>query len=155
MLKKTVAHEYCACSGETEKMINYGLEFHHIGLAAKMPDKALLFLKGMGYVPGDTVLDELQNVNLIFCSHPVMPSIEIIFSTDTKGPLEAILKNSTEMIYHICFETQSLEKTLEEIKNDGIKMKMISAPKPAILFRNQKVSFYYILGFGIVEILER
>jgi len=119
-----------------------------------MPDKALLFLKGIGYIPGETILDELQKVNLIFCCHPVMPNIEIIFRTDLKGPLDVILKNATELLYHTCFETQSLEKTLEDFKKDGLKIKKISKPKPAILFRNQKVSFYYISGFGIIEILE-
>jgi len=47
-----------------------------------------------------------------------------------------------------------LKKTLEDFKKDGLKIKKISKPKPAILFRNQKVSFYYISGFGIIEILE-
>jgi len=135
-------------------MLNYGLKFHHLGLAVKSPDKALLFLKGLGYIPGDIILDELQKVNLIFCSHPSMPNIEIIFSTNLLGPLNVILKNTTEMLYHICYETQSVERTLEYIKNDRIKIKKISPPKPAILFLNQNVSFYYISGFGIIEILE-
>lgn len=135
-------------------MNDYGLTFHHFGLAVKFPDKAVNFLRGLGYEIGHTVRDDLQNVNLIFCSSESMPAVEVIFPTETEGPLTSLLKFNTEMIYHICYETSNLDRTLSAIKSDRNRVICVSPPKTAVLFSERKVSFYKISGLGIVEILE-
>lgn len=132
----------------------YGLSFHHLGLAVKTPDSAQLFLSSLGYSECGSVYDELQNVNLIMCNHNVMPDVEIIYPSDTPGPLDIILSSRNELVYHMCFETKNLTETLSAIKEDGIRFRMVSEPMNAILFGNRKVSFYMIKGFGLIEILE-
>ncbi len=136
-------------------MHKYDLIFHHMGLAVSSPVKALLFLHGMGYKSGETILDTIQNVQLIMCSHAQMPDIELIFKTQTRGPVDFILKDRTELIYHFCYETDSLEETLHAFQKDGLVVRTLSKPKPAVLFGGRKVSFYHITGLGIIEILEK
>jgi len=43
---------------------------------------------------------------------------------------------------------------LQKLKKDSIKSICVSNPKPAILFKGANVSFYYIIGFGLIEIIE-
>lgn len=136
-------------------MINYGLTFHHLGLAVRRHDKAVHFLKGLGYLIGETVLDELQNVNLIMCKSVNMPDVEIIFATDSEGPLASILSHNSELIYHLCFESANLEHSLNAIREDSNRIFCVSPPKPAVLFAGNDVSFYMVSGFGLIEILER
>ena len=135
-------------------MNKYGLAFHHLGLAVRRPERAIPWLEGLGYQIGQTVRDELQKVNLIMCSSPSMPAVEIVFESGTAGPLAGILKANATMIYHVCYETESLDHSLSAIKNDSIVVLAISPPKPAILFQGRKVSFYQIQGFGMIEIME-
>jgi hypothetical protein len=140
-------------------MEQFGLKFHHMGLAVAKPDAAVAFLKGMGYTIGQTVCDELQNVNLIFCRGVAMPDIEIVFPTDneTPGPLDAMLANNKlkGVYYHLCYETSDAGTAVEAIKNGGHKIMPVSECKPAILFGNNKVGFYLIKGFGLIEIIEK
>lgn len=135
-------------------MNKYGLNFHHLGLAVKQPEKAVNFLTGLGYAIGRAVRDDRQNVNLIFCTNQAMPVIEIIAEAETPGPLAGILKLNTAMIYHVCFESECLAESLAAIKRDNHQVTTISGPKPAVLFSGRNVSFYQIRNFGMVEILE-
>lgn len=132
-----------------------GLRFHHFGLAVKKPDKAIPFLRLLGYTTGETVFDSLQNVNLIMCESPSMPSVEVIYPTDIQGgPLDNLLKQYKELIYHTCYTTQSITKSVTAIKQSGFRVMEVSAPKPAILFDNRLVAFYQVVGFGLIELLE-
>jgi methylmalonyl-CoA/ethylmalonyl-CoA epimerase len=134
---------------------SYGLTFHHLGLAVRQPEDALRMLKGLGYKIGETVRDDLQNVNLSLCTRPDAPAVEVIYETETPGPLADILKSNSSMIYHICYEIENLEKGLVALQRDGNIVKMISPPKPGVLFGGRKASFYKIRGFGMIEILEK
>ena len=135
-------------------MNRFGLSFHHFGLAVSKPEKAINFLQNMGYKIGEQVFDELQNVNLIMCSGNEMPDVELIFPADTKGPLDKMLTDRNEMIYHICYSTSSIKEAVEQMREAGIRLMLMSPPKPAILFDNHLVSFYQAVGFGLIEFLE-
>jgi hypothetical protein len=111
-------------------------------------------LKGLGYKIGPTVKDKLQNVNLALCTRPDAPAIEIIYETETPGPLTAILKLNTTLIYHLCYKSENLEESLAAMRHDQNMVRVISLPKPAVLFGGRSVSFYQIRGFGMIEILE-
>ena len=134
-------------------MNKYGLKFHHIGLAVKNPNKTIIFTKNLGYEIADEVYDNLQRVYLRMCFHSEMPNIEIIYSDIPDSPIEKILKYQKEKFYHICYTTNNLKLTIKTIKEVN-HLITVSYPKPAILFNNNPVSFYYISGFGIIEILE-
>jgi methylmalonyl-CoA/ethylmalonyl-CoA epimerase len=132
----------------------FGLKFHHLGLAVKKPEDAVLLLTGMGYKIGVTVRDPLQNVNLALCTRRGMPTIEIIYAAETPGPLADILKSNVSLIYHICYESKNLERTLRAMEREGNRVLLISPPKPAALFGGRHVSFHLVSGFGMIEILE-
>ena len=144
-------------------MNQYGLKFHHFGLAVRGAEKAVSFLKGLGYGVGETVFDPLQNVNLIMCKgeDEYAPAVEIIFKAPANGgeeqssPLDSVLSGRSEIIYHLCYETRNLSGTLEKIKAAGFRVLTVSSPKPAALFGGGEVSFYMIKGFGLIEILEK
>ena len=133
------------------------LEFHHLGLAVKKPEKAMNFLKVLGYNFKEPVYDPLQKINLILCESSTMPFVELIYSSanDADSPIRNILKNSNELIYHMCYESPSAKESIKLLKNNGVHVLGIAKPKPAILFDGKKVSFYKVDGFGIIEILEK
>ncbi|MCI5060507.1 MAG: VOC family protein [Alphaproteobacteria bacterium] len=138
---------------------DFGLTFHHIGLAVKKEEDALLFLGGLGYETGEKIYDPEQKVNLRLCTAPQKPAIELVMPNIIDGeaqesPLTPILKRQSEVIYHTCYETQDLDKSLEAMESKELRVLPVSPPTPAILFGGRKVSFYTIMGFGLIEILE-
>lgn len=135
-------------------MNSFELEFDHLGLAVRQEDEALKFLKGLGYEIGEKVHDLLQEVNVIYCRSESCPNVEVIFPADEQGPLDAILKTNAELIYHTCYSTKHIERSLQLIQEQGHRVICVSPPKEAILFGHKRVSFYLIRGFGVVELLE-
>ena len=136
-------------------LAGHGFRFHHLGLAVKQPEMATTFLSGLGYKIGRAVRDPRQNVNLLLCTRRGMPAVEIIYPTETPGPLGPILKARSTSIYHICYETRNPDKVLKILKAQNRAVTLTSPPQPAILFKGRKVSFYIVAGFGLIEILER
>lgn len=130
------------------------LEFHHFGLAVRKEDAALKFLLEIGYAHGSRIYDPEQNVHIRLCVSPSMPDVELLSPGNGSGPLDAILERSPEMFYHLCYQTSDLNGLLENFKAQGIRHQCVSPRKPAILFNHKFVSFYYLPGFGLIEILE-
>lgn len=135
-------------------MQDFGLTFHHMGLALKKEDEALKFLAGLGYDEGEQVYDPEQKVYLRICTTENKPSVELVTASDEEGPLTPILKRYNELVYHTCYETSDLDASLKAVEDAGLRVIPVSPPTPAILFGGRKVSFYTIMGFGLIEILE-
>ncbi len=133
----------------------FGLTFHHLGLAAKDVGAASRFLSGLGYRAGPMVFDPLQNVNLGMLIHPEMPDVEIIHPAQGAGPLDDLLSSHRDgLVYHMCYTSCDLDKSLEAIEADGLRLFEVSQPKPAVLFGGKPVSFYVIGGVGLIEIID-
>jgi methylmalonyl-CoA/ethylmalonyl-CoA epimerase len=136
-------------------MNEFGLTFHHMGLALKKEDEALTFLKGLGYDEGARVYDPEQKVNLRLCTAEGKPSVELVTKGEEESPLDNILKKYNELIYHTCYETEDLGKTLNAFDKANLRVLPVSSRKPALLFGGRHVSFYTVMGFGLIEILEQ
>lgn len=135
-------------------MNDFDLTFHHYGLAVQKDVEALIMLKGLGYINGENIYDPEQDVHVRLCTHEAMPTVEIVTQGKEDGPLKTILKRNSEMLYHSCYETKNLDETLKKIEEKGLRFLPISPRKKAVLFGGRYVSFYYIIGFGIIELLE-
>jgi len=132
-----------------------GLRFHHIGLAVRDDRIATDFLAAMGYACGPVVYDPEQNVRLRMCDKSAAPSIEIVFPGDGDGPLTPILKQTSQMIYHTCYEVDDRDEIVEAIRAAGFRCIEVASPRPAVLFGGRKVSFHQVPGFGLIELLDR
>jgi len=133
---------------------NFGLSFHHLGLALQDDVQSIMFLRGQGYEIGEKVFDFEQNVHLRFCQSVDMPAVELVLPGSGVGPLTPILKHYNEIMYHSCYETEELGLSLSAMEASGLRILHVSPPKPALLFGGRKVSFYKVMGFGLIEILE-
>ncbi len=132
----------------------YGLTFHHFGLAVRDATAAIKILTGLGYNCGESVYDPLQKVQLSWCSHSQMPAVELVSPADEPGPLDNILSNQSELVYHICYGAKDISAAVNALKADGIRILPVVPPKPAILFGGKAVGFYHVKGFGLIEIVE-
>ena len=136
-------------------MNRYGLDFHHLGLAVRNPDAATLFLRDLDYRIGDTVFDSQQNVNLSLCISDAFPDVEIIWPGDDKGPLDGMLSKRDGLVYHVCYATNDIDAATTAMDEAGHRVFALAPPTPPILFDGLHVSFYEVVGFGVIEIIDR
>ena len=133
----------------------YGLDFHHLGLGVRSPDTAIKILGGLGYEIGPAVYDPEQNVNLSLCKSAAAPDVEIIWKGKGKSPIDTILSRKDGLIYHMCYATDDLSSALSGLEEEGHRIITLAPPKPAVLFDGLYVSFYEVVGFGTIEIIDR
>jgi len=136
------------------KATDWGLEFHHFGLAVRKIDTARPVLEGLGYECGEEMHDPLQNVLLAWCHHPSMPAVELVAPTSEPGPVDNLLARNGDLVYHLCYRTDSLDRSVDAIRRAGVRVLPVAEPKPAVLFGGRRVGFYQLRGFGLIEIVE-
>ncbi len=130
------------------------MKFHHFGLAVHEFGPALGFFKNLGYSATKPVTDPLQHVELIMCRSDQQPDVELIRPLNTSSPVSSFLKKNQEMIYHPCYQVNNIEEALQT-QFHGMRVLNVSPPKPATLFGNCPVAFYFVKGIGLVELLEK
>jgi hypothetical protein len=135
-----------------DKVHDFGLRFHHLGLAVPVPWPAFRFLESLGYTGGASVFDPLQNVNLAMRHHTLMPDVEVIWPAEGPSPIDQIIRRG-HMIYHLCYVTGNVEASLAAIAAVGLEILSVGAPRPARLFGGLLVSFHSIDQLGLIELI--
>lgn len=131
-----------------------GITFHHFGLGVRDFAPAVNFYRNLGYECPDPIVDPLQEVELILCTRPGHPSVEMVKPSSESSPVFSYLKRANEMIYHTCYELDDFSQDATLLFKDSRAI-CVSSPKPAVLFNNRLVSFYYVKDVGLIEILEK
>jgi len=94
----------------------------HIGIAVKSIEKASeLFSNILGLKVGGEELIEEQKVKVAFL--PLGDSeLELLESTSPDGPIARFIEKKGEGIQHIAFRVDNLEKALEKLKEEGVRL---------------------------------
>lgn len=126
----------------------------HIGVAVKSIDEAAKFWEetlGLKIVGKETVAE--QKVTTAFL--PIGESeIELLESTDAGGPIAKFIEKKGEGVQHIAFRVENIEKALEQLKAQGVRL---IDEKPRIGAGGAKIAFIHPkASFGtLVELCER
>ena len=142
-----------AAAGHTD-VPDLALTFHHLGLAVQAPEQAAQFLCAMGYVAEAAVYDPAQKVNLRMFRSQAMPDVELIWPGAEPSPINNIVLKHGSAIYHTCYTCRDRGGALARMKDLGLRVVELSPPTPAVLFGGKTVSFYGVLGFGIIEVID-
>ena len=133
-------------------MKNFGLKFHHLGLATDNPKLTLKILKNIGYKPIKTRSNKNYNVKNIICSSKSHPTVEIVAKMGGKSPIDNIVKKNKNLVYHICYSSKNLKKTLNMMKKKKLSIVKISNSYLSP-FEGVDASFFFLRGIGIIEII--
>jgi methylmalonyl-CoA/ethylmalonyl-CoA epimerase len=129
------------------------LRIHHYGLATNDLQRSMDAFQSLGYSIGDIVIDPIQKVRLVFVSRPGEPMIEIICDLDVIGPTGKIISRSGSGFYHVCYEINNIEESIERFRNRGFLLR--HKPVVAVAFHGRKVVWMYNRFIGLVELLEK
>ena len=127
--------------------------FHHVGIAVQSIEESAKWYIRMGYSLTETIEDPIQNVRIAFLKRDDSPLLELVQPVDKSSPVSNILKKVGVSAYHFCYETEDLQKTIEDMENQDFRV--LVEPVEAIAFNYRKVSFLYHLNHGLIELLEK
>src|SRR5678810_1293792 len=95
------------------------LKVEHIGIAVKsFADSVPLFEKLLNSQCYKTENVETEKVNTAFFQKGET-KIELLESTDDKGPVGKFIEKKGEGVHHIAFEVEDLQAEIERLKNEG------------------------------------
>jgi len=129
------------------------MKFHHFGLLSSNPQGSCQVLVNLGYDVSGPIEDPLQKVRAWWGSHSTLPCVEIISPTETTGAVSNLAKKIQQGVYHVCFEVSDAQAFIDQVGGSS-RVLLVSPPKPAVLFQNRLISFYFVDSFGLVELLE-
>jgi len=100
----------------------------------------------------DIVEDPLHKVSVVLLSgrEGDVP-IELVAPLTEDSPVFGFLRRGIRL-YHLCYSTKDIEKTIEEAR--GQNSLLISGPAPARLYGQRRIAFVYTADGYVVEFLE-
>lgn len=128
------------------------MKINHIGYAVKNIDFSINEFEKMGYEKyKDKVVDENRKVVIQFMKNNGY-MVELIAPVGDDSPINNIIKKVGSGPYHICYETDDIEKQIKDLlKNKYI---LIEKPDKAIAIEYRRVAFLFKKGIGIIELVE-
>lgn len=128
------------------------MKIHHIGYAVKRLNQAKRQMDEMGFQFGSLIEDKERKIQIAFGEKDGY-RIELVMPMKKGSPIDQILANIGPTPYHICYETDCLEKAVEQLTCGG-GYRVIIPSVPAAAFGGRRVVFLYSLAFGVMEIME-
>lgn len=114
------------------------VRIEHIGIVVKNLDETIRFYKNILGLRLDSI-EHLEEHKIKIALFPIGESlIELIEDLDPYGDYSKFISERGEGIHHICFQVEGIEKTLNELKNMGIKL---LNEEPLLGHQNSKIAF--------------
>jgi methylmalonyl-CoA/ethylmalonyl-CoA epimerase len=131
------------------------MNLHHIGIATNDLLAGIRHHEEFFNIHPVTeiVEDPIQKSLLVLLSGPNMGGtrIELVQPLSDDSPVSNIIQRGMPL-YHLCFEVEDIEGTLEKARTRGALV--ISGPTPAKLFNGRRIAFIYGPDHYVVEFLE-
>lgn len=130
------------------------MQIHHIGYLVDDIQAAMKKLYRLGFTAiGEIKHDELRKIKVIFLDNGGY-MIELIQPIDETSPIYGLRKKHLNSPYHICYMTETLEETINDLcSKDGFMI--IRKPEEATAIKGSpKVAFLMNAEIGMIELVE-
>ena len=98
--------------------------------------------------------DPIQKVSVNFLakSGNDVTEIELIAPLGENSPIQSMLKSGKGGAYHLCFETNDLERALTHAERNGCFV--VSGPTPAVAFQGRRIAWICTRSRQLFELVE-
>jgi len=129
--------------------------FHHVGfVVASIEDSIRSFAETIGGEwDGEITRDPIQSVRVAFLRGRSLsdPLLELVEPDGDDSPVARFLKRGGGL-HHVCYETDDLDRQLDESRAKGGLI--TSAPQPAVAFGGRRIAWVYTKQKLLIEYLE-
>jgi methylmalonyl-CoA/ethylmalonyl-CoA epimerase len=131
------------------------MRLHHIAYVCEnVEQKAEEFCRLLGYkVESSALIDENQNVRILFLVHKDGSRLELLEPYGPKSPVRKFLEKGGGL-YHLCFEVDDLEDALRRITSNN-QAYIVKQPTAAPAIEARRVAFVVTAGNDLIEFVEK
>ena len=132
-----------------------GSSFHHVGLVVHDIDATCATLQSLGYRRASPRYhDDRQGILILFLESPgaEAPRLELVQPDKPDSVVRNLLTKSGAGPYHLCFEVDDLQETIDHMSEAGYRP--LDEPYPSPAFENRRFVFLYHRECGLVEVVE-
>ncbi len=131
------------------------MQLHHIAYVCEnVEQKAEEFCRLLGYkIESSPVVDESQNVRILFLVHKDGSRLELLEPYGPKSPVRKFLEKGGGL-YHLCFEVDDLEEVLRQITSNN-QAYIVKKPTAAPAIEGRRVAFVVTEGNDLIEFVEK
>ncbi len=132
----------------------------HVGVAVPEIDSAAAMFASLF---GSTVVsgpfdDPIQKVTVNFLTQGEedggdAAEIELIAPLTPDAPIQSMLSKTGGGAYHLCFETNDMERALAHVRQH--KCLLVAPPAPAIAFGGRRIAWFYTPTRLLIELVEQ
>ncbi len=127
------------------------MRFHHIGVACADLEVERAAYRLLGYeAEGEEFVDHAQGVRGRFLVGGG-PRLELLVALPARDVLAPWTARGVRM-YHVAYETPSLDDTVETLLRSGARL--VSEPTPAVAFGGRPVAFVALRTMQLVELVQ-
>lgn len=127
------------------------ISFDHIAVATGSINDSKKIFNDLGFVAGEVIEDNVQNVRVCFLNTAGFPAVELVEGVDSKSPVSQIITKMGVTPYHLCFRVNDIEEGIKYYQKNGfIKISQINYAKAF----DSKIVFMYNKNFGLLELVE-
>ena len=128
------------------------MRVHHIGYLVKKLSRAEASFASLGYSrEGDVTRDETRGIDILFLRNGET-RVELVCPYRENSQVGGIANRVGNAPYHICYESEAIEKDSEDMQNHGYVL--MSAPEAAPAIGGKRVAFLFSPAIGTVELVE-
>lgn len=133
-----------------------GFKLLHVGVAVPSLTPTTESLRALfGYkVVAGPFDDPIQKVTVNFLAKSAqdVAEIELIAPLSEDSPITSILSKGGGAAYHLCLETNDIDKALEHVKKNGCII--VASPVPAVAFGGRRIAWIYTKARQLFELVE-
>jgi methylmalonyl-CoA/ethylmalonyl-CoA epimerase len=128
------------------------MSFHHIGVACRDLAREAEAFSALGYeAESEDFVDSGQGIRGRFLVGPG-PRLELLVGLPGSSVLDPWLEKGVKF-YHQAFVVDSLETSVQELREEGGRM--ISAIMPAVAFDGRQTGFVMLRNLAMVELIQK
>lgn len=135
------------------------MKLHHTGYLVKNIEKSIQTFKTLGYVEklysdqSIVMFDSYRKCDISFMELPnTNHVIELVAPLNEESPIWGLMSKYKNTPYHLCFESENIDKDIKDLKENGWVVFQNPAVAPAI--DNHNVVFLLHRYAGIIELID-
>lgn len=131
------------------------LRLHHIGfVVSSIKDSAPKFARSLDANWDEVIYaDPYQKVRVTFLRAAQEDArIELVEPNAEDNPVNLFLKKNGPGLHHLCYEVDSLEEALAELRSKGALL--AKPPKPTVAFGGRRIAWVLTAEKLLLELLE-
>jgi hypothetical protein len=131
---------------------------HHVGLVTNDLIRSETHFRALGYARrAEPVDDHTQGVEILFLvrdgAHASEPLIELIRPHSSDSKVYGFTTRNDYPIHHVCFATNDMAASVEVARKQ--RFGVVQGPVAAPAIGGSAICFFYSLGLGLFELVER